>query len=590
VCDAFGSSASVVWGVVMRIRSVVVIAAVLAGVVVFAAGAGASGVAPAGHPVALPAHAQRPVCAAVPAGLARCNAHVVTKAHGTAPLATSSYQYGYAPADLQSAYQLPSSGSSTVAIVDAYDNPNAEADLAAYRSQFGLGACTTGNGCFSKVNQTGGHSYPSGNTGWGAEIDLDIDMVSAACPSCKILLVEANSNSFSDLMAAVDYAVGHADYVSNSYGAGEFSSEASYDSHFNHSGVGITVSSGDSGYGVEYPAASPYVTAVGGTSLTRTSSGWSETAWSGAGSGCSAVESKPSWQKDSSGCSRRTVADVSAVADPNTGVAVYDSYGSNGGANWYVYGGTSVAAPLIAGVWALTGPLASGTAAPHVPYQNLGGWKDVTSGTNSRHCRDGYLCQAGTGYDGPTGLGTPIGASGFGGGVGSGGGGGGTNTPPNASFTFSCTDLSCTFSDTSSDPDGGSIGARSWSFGDGSISTAQNPSHSYAADGTYDVTLTVTDTDGGATGSTTQSVTVTAPSGGINLSASGYKAKGYNTVDLAWTGASGSVDVYRDGSQIGTASGSSYTDNTGTRGGATYTYQVCETSTKTCSNTVTVAF
>jgi PKD domain len=486
------------------------VSAVLGGVVILASGAGASGMAAAGHPVALPAHAQSPICGAVPAGSARCNAHVVTSANGATPLATSAYQYGYAPADLRAAYQLPSSGTGpgsgpTVAVVDAYDNPNAAADLDAYRAQFGLGSCHSG--CFAKVDQTGGSSYPTGNTSWGAEIDLDIEMVSAACPSCKILLVEANSASFSDLTAAVDYAAAHASYVSNSYGAGEFASETSFDSHFNHPGVGITVSAGDNGYGVEYPAASPYVTAVGGTSLTQTATGWSETAWSGTGSGCSAIEPQPSWQANLGSCSRRTVADVSADADPNTGVAVYDSYGSSGTADWYVYGGTSVASPLIAAVWALTGPLGAGTTAANVPYlnANAAGWKDVTSGSNSHRCRDGYLCQAITGYDGPTGLGTPIGAAGFGGSIG-GGGGGGSNTPPTASFTSSCLNLSCTFTDTSSDPDG-SISGRSWSFGDGSTSTVADPSHAYASAGTYTVTLTVTD-NGGATGTTSHNVTV----------------------------------------------------------------------------------
>jgi hypothetical protein len=538
----------------------------------------------------LPAHAAKAVCGAPAHGSARCTSHVVTHQDGVTPLATSSYQYGYAPADLQSAYQLPSASGTpgsgpTVAIVDAYDNPNAESDLGVYRTRFSLGACTTSNGCFKKVNQTGGSTYPKGDTGWGSEIDLDIEMVSAACPSCKILLVEANSNSFADLMAAVDYAATNADFVSNSYGASEFGSETSYDSHFDKPGIGITVSSGDNGYGVEYPAASPYVTAVGGTSLTQSSGAWSETAWSGAGSGCSAVEPKPSWQTDA-GCSRRTVADVSAVADPNTGVAVYDSYGSSGGANWYVYGGTSVAAPLIAGIWARAGVLSGGTVSGQVPYLHLSGWDDVTSGSNARRCRDGYLCLAGVGYDGPTGLGTPIGANGFAGGTS--GGGATTNVPPTASFTSSCTDLQCTFTDASTDSDG-SISAWNWSFGDGGTSTATNPTHNYAAGGTYTVTLTVTD-NGGATATTSQQVTVTAPAGSISLTATGYKVKGRNTVDLAWTGATGTVDVYKNNSYFKTVTATSYTDNTGQRGGATYTYQVCNTGTSTCSNPVTVVF
>ena len=379
----------------------------------------------------LPAHSQRSVCDLPAAGRARCHAHVVTHKDSAVPLATAQYESGWAAQDLQAAYSLPvpstiTPGSGpTVAIVDAYDNPNAESDLAAYRTEFGLGACHAG--CFTKVNQTGGSTPPTPNADWGAEIDLDIEMVAAACPNCKILLVEANSNSFGDLMTAVSYAAGHAQFISNSYGAPEFSSETAFDGYFNHPGVGITVSSGDNGYGVEYPAASQYVTAVGGTSLTQdssTSRGWTETAWSGAGSGCSAVEPKPSWQKDS--CARRTVADVSAVANPSTGVAVYDSYGSTAG-NWYVYGGTSVAAPLVAGIWALGPGVASTALGAAIPYANTSGFNDVVGGTNTGHCRSGYLCTAVAGYDGPTGWGTPNGVAGFNStSGGSSGGGGGT--------------------------------------------------------------------------------------------------------------------------------------------------------------------
>jgi len=279
-------------------------------------------------------------------------------------LATTSYTSGYQPSDLSSAYKydLPPVGSAwvwnnqTAAIVVAYDNPNVESDLGAYRSQFGLPSCTTANGCFVKIDQRGGTAYPGGRTAWGHEISLDVDMVSAVCADCKILLVEADSNSFADLGSAVDRAAAlGADVITNSYGAAEFSGETSYEGHYNHPGSAITVSSGDGGYGVEFPAASRYVTAVGGTGLTRsaTARGWSETAWSGAGSGCSAWIPKPTWQTDTA-CTRRTVADVAAVADPKTGVAVYDSYGS-GGANWLVFGGTSAASPIIASVYALAG-------------------------------------------------------------------------------------------------------------------------------------------------------------------------------------------------------------------------------------------
>jgi subtilase family serine protease len=301
-----------------------------------------------------------------------------------------------------------------VAIVDAYDDPHAESDLATYRSTFGLSSCTTANGCFRKVDQTGGTAYPRGNTGWAEEISLDVDMVSAICPKCHVLLVEAASNSFLNLSTAENTAAAlGANAISNSYGGSEFSSEAAYDANYSHSGVAITASSGDGGYGVEWPAASPNVTAVGGTSLTASNGtrGWSETAWSGAGSGCSAYETEPAWQQNLglAGCTKRMVADVSAVADPNTGVAVYDTYGTSG---WLVFGGTSVASPIIASVYALAGNSASVTSGSY-PYSQPGSLNDVSSGSNGKSCAPSYLCTAGAGYDGPTGLGTPNGTGSF---------------------------------------------------------------------------------------------------------------------------------------------------------------------------------
>jgi subtilase family serine protease len=324
---------------------------------------------------------------------------------GGNPLATGGPS-GYGPADLLTAYNLPANGSGgTIAIVDAYDDGNAEADLAVYRSTFGLPACTTANGCFRKVDQNGGTNYPRGDMGWAEEISLDLDMASAICPGCKILLVEAKSNSFANLMAAVDYAASQPDVIaiSNSYGAGEFSGETSYESHFNVAGKVITVSSGDGGYGVEYPAASRYVVAVGGTSLTSVSPR-TESAWSGAGSGCSAYIAKPSWQTDG-GCSRRTVADVSAVANPSTGVAVYDTFRLHPG-GWLVFGGTSVSAPLIAGVYAV-----GGYKSVSALYATNASLFDITSGQNG-NCNT-YLCKALGGFDGPTGNGTPNGVSSF---------------------------------------------------------------------------------------------------------------------------------------------------------------------------------
>ena len=345
------------------------------------------------------------------AGFARCHAHIVmlndiTPAAAAAPA-------GLGPTDLRSAYAVTGSGNSNtvIAIVDAFGYPRAESDLATYRAQFGLPACTTANGCFRKVNQRGVQgNYPTTNVGWDQETALDLDMVSAMCPNCSILLVEADSSSLTNLAAAVREAASlGAHAISNSYGGSE-SGTSSVESSYNFAGIAVTVSSGDSGFGVQFPASSPHVTAVGGTSLRRASNsrGWTETAWNGAGSGCSAVYTKPTWQTDT-GCTRRTVADVSAVADPNTGVAVFGPASSTRSA-WLVFGGTSVAAPLVAGIYGV-----NGTAVNHGndPYRHTSALFDVTSGNNGS-CNPSYLCTAVTGYDGPTGLGTPHGVAAFG--------------------------------------------------------------------------------------------------------------------------------------------------------------------------------
>ena len=351
-----------------------------------------------------------------PFGTARCHAHVVTDARGNPfigkvnPNATPS---GYGPSDLRSAYSLTSASANNgagkvIAIVDAYGYPTAESDLQVYRSQFGLPTCTVANGCLIIRNQNGGTSPPRSDTGWDQEQALDLDMASAICPNCKILLVQATTNSFANLAAAVDYAASYAGVVaiSNSYGGSEYSSEVNDQSHYNNPttrGIAVTVSSGDNGYGVEFPAASSNATAVGGTHLVL---GSPETVWSGAGSGCSAYITKPNWQTDT-GCARRTVADVSAVADPNTGVAVYGP-SSRSHSAWLVFGGTSVASPIIAGVYAV-----SGSVVPlSTTYGNPGGFHDVTSGSNGS-CGGTYLCTGMPGYDGPSGLGTPNGTTSF---------------------------------------------------------------------------------------------------------------------------------------------------------------------------------
>src|SRR3954454_3226483 len=348
------------------------------------------------------------VCGAVPLHHARCFSKLVSGSRqpfdGLAPS-------GYGAPDIQSASKLPSStagAGQTTAIVDAFDDATAERDLGQYRSFYGLPACTTANGCFRKVNQTGGSLPPAPSPDWALEISLDLDMVSAVCPNCHILLVEANTNLDSDLYAAEDTAARlGANAISNSWGGDESTDETANDVHFNHPGIAITASSGDNGFGVSYPASSPFLTAVGGTALTRdasTARGWTEAAWSGAGSGCSAFEPKPSFQTDT-GCARRTVADVSAVADPDTGVNVLF------GGVWVTVGGTSASSPIIASVYALAGNTASANGAS-LPWANPGALFDVTSGSNGA-CAPSYLCTGAPGYDGPTGLGTPNGVGDF---------------------------------------------------------------------------------------------------------------------------------------------------------------------------------
>src|ERR1039457_4611438 len=333
---------------------------------------------------------------------------------------------GYGPASLQSAYGLPSgtAGSGeTVAVVDAYDDPDAASDLATYRSDWGLPAC--GTGCFQKVNENGQTSpLPSaaGSTGWDVEESLDIDMASAICPLCHIILVEASSADTTDLGTGVNAAVSlGADFVSNSYGGSESSSDPTYDTdYYNHPGVAVTASAGDGGYGLSYPAASQYVTSVGGTPLRTApnSRGWTETVWGsssggeGTGSGCSADDAKPSWQTGT-GCSKRTDNDVAAVADPNTGLAVYDTYSQGG---WLEVGGTSASSPIIASVFALAGKPTASTYPSSYIYKHTSNLYDVTSGANGT-CSPAYLCTGEVGYDGPTGWGTPDGVAAFTGGT-----------------------------------------------------------------------------------------------------------------------------------------------------------------------------
>jgi subtilase family serine protease len=331
---------------------------------------------------------------------------------------------GYGPAELQSAYNLTTASADngkgeTVAVVDADDDPLALSDLSVYRAEWGLPpictfAITRKCVTFTKVNQKGATSpLPTADPGWAQEISVDVDTVSAICPNCNILLVEANSPTLNSLGKAEDIAAA-ADPVAigNSFGLPETKSETNDDADYSHPGIAITAAAGDNGYGVQYPASSPDVTAVGGTTLstaTGSARGFTETAWSGDGSGCSAFEPQPNWQSKVStitaACDERAVADVAAVADPTTGVAVYDSYQLPG---WTVFGGTSVATQVISAIYAL----GNGKSNPAALYKTSPtNFFDVTAGSDGTCSSD--LCTAGAGWDGPTGLGTPNGIAGF---------------------------------------------------------------------------------------------------------------------------------------------------------------------------------
>jgi hypothetical protein len=448
----------------------------------------------------------RHVCAGPEGATAGCGAQVVSNADGTPLASVAPPSSAYGPAQFHAAYHLPTGPSTqTIGIVDAFDDPTIEADLAAYDSVYGLPACTTANGCFKKVNQSGGTTYPSGSS-WHLEIALDVETAHEICQTCKILLVEATNNSIANLGTAVNRAVAMgASVVTNSYGAGEYSGETTDENtYFNHPGVAITASSGDGGYGVEFPAASKYVTAVGGTTLTlNADNSWkSEAVWSGAGSGCSAYEPKPTWQTDTS-CPKRTVADVSADADPNTGAAVYDSVGTKGGKAWYQVGGTSLAAPLIGAVYALA---ANGSVnAGSTPYAHTTSLHDVASGSNGS-CGSSYLCTGKAGFDGPSGLGTPNGIAAF------------SATPPTPSFTLAASPSSSTVTAGNSATYTVTVTGQNGFAGPVALSASGLPAGATAsfspASTSTTSTLTVTTTAGTTpAGSTT--LTITGTSGGV---------------------------------------------------------------------------
>jgi hypothetical protein len=327
------------------------------------------------------------------------------------------------PAYLQQAYDLSflsetAGTTQTVAIVDAFDDPNAESDLATYRAEFGLPACTSANGCFTKVDQNGGTHYPAGDNGWELEISLDLDAVSALCPNCHIDLVEAASAGTSDLAAAELEAYNlRANVISDSWDlplSGRQAHQFPQTGNYTFKNVTTVAASGDAGYpGTstnDFPAALPDVTAAGGTTLEPASASgvasareFTESAWSDAGSGCNLGASKPAWQTDT-GCTGRSYADISADADPDTGMQVYDS--DDGG--WVVVGGTSEATPLIAAYYALLGSAAQG---PSWAYTNASLLNDPSTGSDGACAASiSYICDAGPGYDGPTGVGSISGA------------------------------------------------------------------------------------------------------------------------------------------------------------------------------------
>jgi subtilase family serine protease len=368
-------------------RKLCALVAVVVGSLVLAGGGGAAN-----------EHAAAAAVCPSAAFAARCHALVVSDGQGN-PAASIS-PAGLSPATIKGVYNFTTSLTAgfgkTIAIVDAYDDPNAESDLAVFSSQYGLPACTTVNGCFQKIDQNGGTRYPRTNAGWALETSLDIQWAHAIAPGARILLVEASSNSLTNLFAAEDYAKTHAQYVSNSWGAAEFSGEASNDSHFVQAGVSFFVSSGDAGLPAEYPSASPNVISVGGTTLRFSGSTFtSETGWSSGGGGCSAYENATPAQSVFSeytqvGCvGKRATPDVALDADPASGVSVYDSVRYQGQQGWFTVGGTSASSPM----WAARSAVAGTAVDAATVYGSTITFRDITQGNNGAPCLVGFdLC------------------------------------------------------------------------------------------------------------------------------------------------------------------------------------------------------
>ena len=505
---------------------------------------------------------------------------------------------GYGPSQLQSAYNLTSASASngagrTIALVDAYDYPTAASDLAAYRSAAGLPAAN-----FTKINQNGATSPlpsapPSGDD-WTVEAALDMDMASAICPLCNIVLVEANDDSSDGLYVAQAAAAAKASYISNSWGGSESSSDPSTDNtYFKHAtGTVTTVSAGDSDYGVSYPATSPNVVSVGGTALSTASNsrGWTESVWNtttgseGTGSGCSAYEAQPAWQTSlglPSGCSKRVDNDVAADADPATGVAVYDTYNGDGG--WNEVGGTSASSPMVAAMFALAGNAGANPAQDI--YQHTANFYDVTSGKDASSCSPSYLCTAGTGYDGPTGIGTPNGIAGLQ------TGGGGTETvsvtSPGSQTSTQGTAIS-TLQISATDSAGKALTYSATGLPAGlAISSSGAITGTPSAAGTY--TVAVTASSGTASGSASFTWTVNPTGGGGGCTATQLLGNaGFETGSAApWTTTAGVVNSDTSSEPAHSGSWDAWMDGYGT----THTDTAAQTVTipSTCK-TATFAF
>ncbi len=435
------------------------IAAALLVLAVVVLGSSASSFAAAGksaYRVQRLCHAPRPLSASctglelvpTPATAADLQAEAAVQGVGARGAASPAVTYPHpfagflTPQSLHAAYSLPSetpaSTLQTVAVIDAFDDPTVEADLAVYDEQFGLPPCTAANGCFHKLNEQGHASpLPHKNGEWAGEISIDVQMAHAICQGCRVLLVEASSEEFSDLGAAVNAAVAAgATEISNSYAGPEEPAFASIYDEFNsdfyeHPKLVIAASSGDCGYldevcgghAADFPADAPNVLAVGGTSLTEKKSTWSSSVWEEGGSGCSQLFTAPSWQSSvddfaATGCgSERSIADLAAIGDPNTGVDVYDSTPERGGAStgWTVFGGTSVGSPIVAAEFALAGGSQNVDFPAATVYSHAGDSSalyDVIAGSNGS-CGKTIACKAAVGYDGPTGVGSPVGLGAF---------------------------------------------------------------------------------------------------------------------------------------------------------------------------------